>query len=647
MSTNDPLIGMKLGDYTIKDLLGKGGMARVYRGYDEALDRFAAVKVIEPQLVSGEDDEEYRERFVREARAIARLNHPRVVGIFQFGDIDKELYYMAMVFVEGSDLRHILKDYISKDQYLSYAQILKIVTDIAEALDYSHLQGVIHRDVKPSNIMVTGDGHAVLTDFGLALNTSEGTIGNTFGSVHYIAPEQAVSSAQAVPQSDLYSLGVVLYEMLVGRVPFEDMSAMSVALKHISDPPPEPSLINPKITPQIEEVVMKILDKDPRRRYQTGTALIHALQGAFAASPDEDTEELDDASPLPESAVAVIERPKTQPKPIPIAMPDHLSVSEDDDPPTISDSSPYKPIASETARGKQTASTSASELLSKPEEKKSRVGLYILGVVVIAIVVVGLLLLSSGDGDGGDNTEGTQTADALVAMVTDELTDTPTLAQSEPTATEDIVAETDDVSPTDTDEPVLVTETEESVTETPMPSATDTVVLETNTPDVTATPEATATPLVESSPTLSLTVTADDPQLILRYDGRTIALYNRAPSNVEIDISDLTFVRQDDDEAIIFEASEWDSPRLDGMRSRLDCFQVLSLRFTSLPTDEYPLEICRFVQGVMQTPRTFWINSVQDATFDVMRNDTVLATCPVVSSSYRGEVYCEVELRDD
>ena len=223
MSITDPLIGKRLGDYLIEGVLGTGGMARVYRGYDDNLDRYAAIKVIEPQLIASAEEDEYRERFLREARAIARLNHPRIVGVYQFNQIGN-LYYIAMEYIEGRNLRDVLKTYLRQDKLMPTGDMLKVLLDIGDALDYAHKQSIIHRDVKPSNIIVTEEGNAVLTDFGLALNAVEGTIGNTFGSVHYIAPEQAISSAQAVPQSDQYSLGIVAYELLTGRVPFDDAS---------------------------------------------------------------------------------------------------------------------------------------------------------------------------------------------------------------------------------------------------------------------------------------------------------------------------------------------------------------------------------------------------------------------------------------
>src|SRR5579864_3514032 len=276
---SDSLIGKQLGDYLIRELLGRGGMARVYIGYDARLDRQAAVKVINSDF-SPSDRAEYFERFQREARAIARLNHPNIVGVYQFGQYE-DSYYMAMVFVEGRDLRQILREFHDRRETPPLADAINVARGIGSALDYAHSRGVIHRDVKPSNIMLTRDNRAILTDFGLALTSNEGTRGETFGSAHYIAPEQAVSSAKAVPQSDLYSLGICLYEMLAGQVPFDDPSAMSVALKHLNDAPPPPHLFNPELAPAIERVVLKILDKDPNSRYASGALFTQALEIAM------------------------------------------------------------------------------------------------------------------------------------------------------------------------------------------------------------------------------------------------------------------------------------------------------------------------------------------------------------------------------
>src|SRR4051794_31659340 len=172
--SSDPIIGKKLGDYLIVDILGQGGMARVYRGLDKKLNRYAAVKVIDAASIR-EDEAEYRKRFQGEARAVARLNHPNIVGIYQFDQVDS-LYYMAMSFIEGRDLRSIIKTHDRNGSRMSGAEIRNIVRDIGSALDYAHSEGVIHRDIKPSNIMVMSSGKAILTDFGLALSVPEGTI---------------------------------------------------------------------------------------------------------------------------------------------------------------------------------------------------------------------------------------------------------------------------------------------------------------------------------------------------------------------------------------------------------------------------------------------------------------------------------------
>src|SRR5262245_34461927 len=213
--TEDTLIGQQLGDYVIEKLLGQGGMARVYRAVDPRLDRVAAVKVIDPGVAT---DPEYTRRFKREAQAVSRLAHPSIVGVYQFG-VDQGIYYMAMAYIEGVDVDWLIKDYRRENRLMSYDSLLKIVGQIASALDYAHSQGVIHRDVKSGNIMVTSQGRAYLTDFGLVRDLAIPTLGEIFGSPQYISPEQAINSAKAVPQSDLYSLGVVIYEIMAGRLP--------------------------------------------------------------------------------------------------------------------------------------------------------------------------------------------------------------------------------------------------------------------------------------------------------------------------------------------------------------------------------------------------------------------------------------------
>ena len=279
-SGKDPLIGVTLGSYQILEAIGQGGMARIYRGFHAELNRNVAIKVINWGL---QEDPEATERFRREAQAIAGLRHPSIVQIFDFGKHSNG-YYMVMEFIAGQDLAVLLRQHRDRHTLLAKAQIIRITTDVAAALDYAHRQGVIHRDIKPSNIMINQEGQSILTDFGLVMlpaRDSQVTLGNTFGTPHYVAPEQAISSAAAVPASDIYSLGIILFEMVTGELPFDDESPLSVALKQISDLPPPPSSLNPEVPPAVEAVVLKALAKEPGDRFASAGQLAAALDAAW------------------------------------------------------------------------------------------------------------------------------------------------------------------------------------------------------------------------------------------------------------------------------------------------------------------------------------------------------------------------------
>lgn len=278
--SSDPYIGQQLGDYIVQELLGKGGMARVYRAIDPNLNRTVAIKVIDPGVA---EDPDYTLRFKREAQAVAKLSHPNIVSIFQFGLVGRT-YYMAMAFIDGFDLEQYINNLGQVNQVMPFADILKVIGQMASALDYAHGQGVIHRDVKASNIMINKQGRAFLTDFGLVRDMDIPTMGEIFGSPETISPEQAINSAYAVPNSDQYSLGVVTYQMLCGQLPFHGTHPNDIAMKHIEETPPSLHKLNPAIPPQLEAVVMRALRKNPEERYASVTEFFNAFRAAVKAN---------------------------------------------------------------------------------------------------------------------------------------------------------------------------------------------------------------------------------------------------------------------------------------------------------------------------------------------------------------------------
>jgi len=256
------------GRYELSHLVARGGMAEVYRARDRMLDRPVAVKILFPELSV---DRSFVERFRREAQAAANLSHPNIVPVFDWGE-DGGTYYIVMEFVDGRTLSAILRG----AGPLHPDRAAEIAADVAGALSYAHRHGVVHRDVKPGNVLITEEGVVKVTDFGIAraLNTEESLTqtGAVMGTATYFSPEQA-EGIGVDARSDIYSLGVVLFEMVTGRPPFLGESPVSVASKHVREHPPTPRDINPAVPADLEAVILKCMAKSPEHRYPTGDDL--------------------------------------------------------------------------------------------------------------------------------------------------------------------------------------------------------------------------------------------------------------------------------------------------------------------------------------------------------------------------------------
>jgi len=269
------------GRYELIEKIGGGGMAVVYKAKCRLLNRFVAVKILRPEF---NNDEEFINRFRIEAQAAASLSHPNIVSIYDVGE-EEGIHYIVMEFIDGITL----KDYIKKRGMIPWREATNIAIQICSAIEQAHRNHIVHRDIKPHNIILTADGIAKVTDFGIAKAVTSSTItmaGSTIGSVHYFSPEQA-RGGFVDEKSDIYSLGIVLYEMVTGRTPFDGETPVAVALKHIQSVPEEPSSINPNIPRSVNDIIMKAMKKEQSCRYQTATEMLADLHRVFK-EPDGD-----------------------------------------------------------------------------------------------------------------------------------------------------------------------------------------------------------------------------------------------------------------------------------------------------------------------------------------------------------------------
>ena len=283
------LEGKILGNrYEIIQKVGNGGMATVYKATDLILKRYVAVKILRDEFTT---DDEFIKRFETEAQSAAKLVHPNIVSIFDVG-VDNGIYYIVMELIQGKTLKEII---LEERGPLPWKWSVNVAIQIASALEMAHKNNIIHRDIKPHNIIITEDGIAKVTDFGIAKAVSNSTItafGKTIGSVHYFSPEHA-RGGYTDAKSDLYSLGVVLYEMVTGKVPFDADTPVSVALKHMQEEPVPPIDENPNLPEALNRIILKALKKDPMLRYQSATELLQDLRTALKNPSGDFVEDID------------------------------------------------------------------------------------------------------------------------------------------------------------------------------------------------------------------------------------------------------------------------------------------------------------------------------------------------------------------
>ncbi len=290
------LAGQSIGRYRIIEQVGHGGMADVYKAHQPSLDRHVAIKVIHPFLA---DDADFLSRFEREAKVVATLRHPNIVQVYDF-DAEGGLYYMVMEFIDGGTLKTLLETMQTRGTPVGLDDAVRIILSVGSALKYAHSRNMVHRDVKPANVMITSEGHVILTDFGIAKIVSATKLtasGAMVGTPAYMSPEQG-RGEPGDERSDIYSLGVMLYQLVAGRLPYDAETPVALVLKHINDPLPLPTTLRPDLPPAIERVILTALAKNPADRYpnvSTMTADLKLAMGLVSELTPTDTMQRDAA----------------------------------------------------------------------------------------------------------------------------------------------------------------------------------------------------------------------------------------------------------------------------------------------------------------------------------------------------------------
>ena len=405
------LEGKNLGRYKLQQLIGRGGMADVYQGYDPHFERDVAIKVFKRQ------DEEMLRRFIREARMMAALRNPHLMPVYDTGEDRVDgfpQYYIVMPLMSGGTLRARIRR-----SPLTLGEVCQDLNDIADALDYIHSQGIIHRDIKASNVLLDNNGHCYLSDFGIAHTSTDATqltsTGNVLGTVDYVAPELFEPHHKADVLSDLYSLGILLFEMVTGQLPFRGDTQIVVVAMHVSKPPPLPRTFVPDIPSQVERVILRALEKNPGLRYQSAIELADAFCQAVSGRQ---TQDLHDAeTPVWGESAAAARTVRVEPLILP-SSPAHPPIAQPAQAPQFAGSYPVAPgIRQAQAYPAQVQQQASSE------RKRGRI-VAVLALVLLLIVAVPIIYVGVTHTSGNTSVLPTATTASNVTTPTVNLTAT-------------------------------------------------------------------------------------------------------------------------------------------------------------------------------------------------------------------------------
>jgi serine/threonine protein kinase len=493
----------KLGKYEVTERLGRGGMAEVYRAYHASLDRFVAIKVLHAFLA---DDPEFKNRFEKEARNIAKLKHPNIVQVYDFDyDAESESYYMVMELVEGLTLKDLLFKMAEQGRLPTLREAVRFVKEVASALAYAHSQSMVHRDVKPGNLMLDRDERLVLTDFGIAkivTNQQFTATGGMVGTPAYMSPEQGLGEA-GDERSDLYSLGVILFQLVTGKLPYDAETPLAVILKHLNEPIPSARSLRPDLPEAIDRIIIKLMAKDPIARYQSANEVITDLEQVDRM--------LDEPAVERQSAIGKVydtidlKMPKISRAVSNAGLPAVPSErpSQQHRPPTL----PTKPQITSTG--------TRPPVTEVPVAPERRFPWWLLTAILVLIIAVGGYWIGATQGAfpmlgflASPTPTATETESASPTPLITETPEPTDTATPEPTNTEvAVIVFTDTPSPTPTS----------TATDTPVPTDTSTpTATDSPTPTETTRPTRTSTPTSTPTPTITLTATPDVTQTLIQ-----------------------------------------------------------------------------------------------------------------------------------